>query len=229
MVFFNPHPRPVPHLTSPPPHSLWLVEVGKDVIIIKHPLSALSLDWGDGMDLCREQKLTANEVILKPSVVIYWLMKRRLAFPSLSAICHFFGTYIKCHWPLLEVSVTVSKWLSKHSSPLANVKSPNLVWPSLKNITIEPVLQYSYSKLSPSGWYAGSKGQDHTEYTANPSKTGVHSRIDWRRFGCNSKGKIMCYLTIPSFILYSKSPSLTLNSFPLLFFLMPVHFFWCLK
>lgn len=219
MIFYNPLPRPVPHLTFLLPHSLWQVEVGKNVIIIKYPLSALSSDWGDGMDLCRKQKLTADELILKPSVVIYWLMKWRLALPSLTAICHFFGTSIKCHWPLLKVSLTVSRWLSKRSSPLADVKSPNLAWPSLKNITVEPVLQYSKSKFSPSSCYAGSKGQDHTEYThANASKTGVHGRIDWRRFRCNSKGKIMCYLIIPSFILYSKSPALTLNSFPLLFF-----------
>ena len=149
MIFYNPLLRPVLHFTFLPPHSLWLVEAGKVVIIRKHPLSALSSDSGDGTDLCRKQKLTADEVILEPSVVIYWLMKWRFALPSLSIICCFFSTYIKCSWPLLELSVTVSRWLSKHSSPLANVKSPNSVWPSLKNITIETVLQYLITNSLP--------------------------------------------------------------------------------
>lgn len=151
MISYNHLPQPFPHLRFLPPYSLWLLEVSKDLIIIKPPLFALSLDWGDGKDFCRKQSLAADEVILKPSVVIYWLMKWRLALPSFTAICHFFGTYIKQHLPPLAVSVTVSRWLSKYSSTLANVKSPNFVWPSLKDITIELVLQYSNSNFSPSG------------------------------------------------------------------------------
>lgn len=93
-----------PRLVFLPPCALRLVKMGKDVVIIKHPLSALSSGWGDGMNLCWKQEVTADDVIFKPSVVIYWIMKWSLALPRLRAICHCSGTSLKCHWPLLSVS-----------------------------------------------------------------------------------------------------------------------------
>lgn len=199
MISYNPLPRPFPHLGFLPPYSFWLLNVGKDVVIIKPPLSALSSDWGDGKDLCRKQSLAADEVILKPSVVIYWLMKWRLALPSLTAICHFFGTYIKQHLAPLAVSVTVSRWLSKHSSTLANVKSPNFAWPSLKDITIELVLQYSNSNFSPSGCVLAVKDK----ITQNTQQIQVKldfiaELIDW---GSDATQKVKSCVTSPSLLL----------------------------
>jgi len=94
----------LPHLIFLPPCTLGLIKMGKEVAIIKHPLSALSSGWGNGMNLCWKQEVTADDVILKPSVVIYWIMKWSLALPRLRAICHCSGTSLKCHWPLLDVS-----------------------------------------------------------------------------------------------------------------------------